>query len=80
MGYKTNLNITVDKELVRLIDMDRGQAPRSSFINNILLKFFKKSHEVFDWGEEHRLAEEDIKSGNVRKFTNKENSLKWLKS
>ena len=80
MSNKTNLNITLDKDLIRLIDMDRGQAPRSSFINGVLSKFFKKSHEVFDWGEEHRLAEEDIQSGNIKKFSTKEDSLKWLKS
>jgi len=80
MSNKTNVNITLDKELIRLVDMDRGQVPRSSFINKVLSKFFKKSHEIFDWGQEHHLAEEDIKAGRTKKFSNKNEALKWLKS
>ncbi len=80
MTTKTNLNITLDKELIQLIDSDRGQAPRSSFINAILIKFFKKNHAIFDWGEETKLADEDIKSGKVKKFTSKNEAMKWLKS
>ncbi len=80
MTNKSNVNITLDKEIIRLIDMDRGQKPRSSFINSVLLKFFKKNHEIFDWGEENRLAEEDIKAGRVKKFANKNEAMKWLKN
>ncbi|MBI3601600.1 MAG: hypothetical protein HY209_01715 [Candidatus Omnitrophica bacterium] len=80
MLSKTNLNITLDKDLIRIIDTDRGQTPRSSFINSILSRFFKKSHEIFDWGEENRLAEQDIKAGRVKKFSNKNEAMKWLKN
>ena len=80
MASKTNLNITLDKELIRLIDTDRGQTPRSSFINAILSKFFKKSHQVFDWGQENHHAQEDIKAGRVKKFSNKDEAMKWLKN
>ncbi len=80
MATKTNLNVTLDKNVVRMIDMDRGQRPRSSFINSILSKFFKKNLEVFDWGKESQLAEEDIKLGNVKKFSDKDKAMKWLKN
>ena len=48
MTTKTNVNITLDKNIIHLIDMDRGQVPRSSFINSILSKFFKKNQAIFD--------------------------------
>jgi hypothetical protein len=80
MATKTNLNITLDKELIKLIDTDRGQTPRSSFINSILSKFFKKSHQIFDWGEENRLAQEDLKVGRAKKFATKSEAMKWLKN
>ena len=80
MATKTNVNITLDQEIIRLIDMDRGQTPRSSFINLILGKFFKKSHEVFDWGKENQLAEGDIKAKRVKKFATSKEAVKWLKS
>ncbi len=80
MATKTNLNITLDKEVIKQIDMDRGQMPRSSFINTILAKFFKKSHEVFDWGVENQLVQKDIETGNVKKFSSKDEAMKWLKN
>ncbi len=80
MANKTNLNITLDKEVIKQIDMDRGQAPRSSFINAILLKFLKKNHDIFDWGKENQLAQDDIKAGKVKKFSSKSEAMKWLKS
>ena len=80
MTTKTNVNVTLDKDVVRMIDMDRGQQPRSSFINSVLSRFFKKSLDAFDWGRESRLAEQDIKSGNVKKFSDKDKAMKWLKN
>ena len=80
MAAKTNVNVTLDKDVIRMIDMDRGQQPRSSFINSVLAKFFKKNLDVFDWGKENQLAEQDIKSGNVKKFSGKDKAMKWLKS
>ena len=80
MANKTNVNITLDKDLVRLIDMDRGQKPRSSFINAVLSKFFKKDRAIFDWGKENHAAEEDIKTGRVKKFADQHEAVKWLKN
>ena len=80
MSNKSNVNITLDKDVIRLVDMDRGQQPRSSFINSILSKFLKKNKVIFDWGEESRLAEEDIKTGRVKKFSSKHEAVKWLKN
>ena len=80
MSNKTNVNITLDRDLIKVIDADRGQTPRSSFINLVLLKFFKKSHAIFDWGQEDRLAQEDIKAGRTKKFRSKQEAMKWLKS
>ena len=36
--------------------------------------------ELFDWGKEGKLADEDIKKGNVKKFKNGKDAIKWLKS
>lgn len=80
MATKANVNITLDKEVIKMIDMDRGQLPRSSFINTILAKFFHKNHKVFDWGTEHELAQKDINAGKVKKFANKNEAMKWLKN
>jgi hypothetical protein len=80
MSAKTNLNITLDKTLIRMIDIDRGQEPRSTFINRVLAVVLKKSQETFDWGKENTLAEEDIKAGRVKKFSNKDKAVEWLKS
>ncbi len=80
MANKTNLNITLDKNIIKLIDTDRGQTPRSSFINSILSKFFKKSHEAFNWNEENQIAEEEIKTGKTKKFSSKTEAMKWLKN
>jgi hypothetical protein len=38
-----------------------------------------KNYQIFDWRKEDHLAEEDIKAGRVKKFTNKTEALKWLK-
>ena len=80
MATKTNVNITLDKEVIKQIDMDRGQMPRSSFINKILSRFFKKSYKVFDWGVEDQLAEKDIQAGNIKRFSNKNEAMRWLKN
>ena len=80
MATKTNVNVTLDKDIVRMVDMDRGQQPRSSFINSVLSRFFKKNLGVFDWGRENRLAEQDIRPGNVKKFSDKNKAMKWLKN
>ena len=80
MATKTNVNVTLDKDVIHMIDMDRGQQPRSSFINSVLAKFFKKNLGVFDWGKEDQLAAQDIKSGNIKKFSDKNKAMKWLKS
>lgn len=80
MSAKTNLNITLDKDIIRMIDIDRGQEPRSTFINRILAMALKESQDIFDWGKENALAERDIQSGRVKKFSNKDKAVEWLKS
>ena len=77
---KTHINITLDETLLKWIDMDRGQEPRSSFINKILSKIFDKNKALFDWDKEEKKAEEDIKKHRVHKFKNSQEAVKWLKS
>ena len=77
---KTHINLTLDQSIIHWIDMDRGQLPRSTFINRVLDKVSKKNLALFDWKKEEAQADEDIKKGRVRKFTSKDQALKWLKS
>ncbi|MBF0483814.1 MAG: hypothetical protein HQL25_03810 [Candidatus Omnitrophica bacterium] len=46
--------------------------------NNAVNKIFKKQ-KSFDWNAENKLAEEDVKSGKVKKFKKKIAAIKWLK-
>ena len=80
MSKKAHVNITLDESVLRWIDMDRGQEPRSSFINHVLARLFKKHQQLFDWAKEDQLAEEDIKGGRVKKFADKKKAIQWLKS
>ncbi len=80
MDRKAHINITVDNSILTWIDTLRGQNPRSAFINKILSAFCAKSQDVFDWIEEDRKAEEDIRKGRVRKFRTPEQAIRWLKS
>ena len=80
MFKNAHVNITLDESLLHWIDMDRGQIPRSTFINRVLAKISKKHLDLFDWKEEDLKAREDIKKARVRKFKNKDEAIKWLKS
>ncbi len=80
MPYKIHVNVTLDPGILQWIDMDRGQEPRSTFINKILKKISTKHQKLFDWAKEDQAAEEDIKAGRTRKFKNKDEAMKWLKS
>ncbi len=79
MYRKAHINITLDDQILNWIDTLRGQDPRSTFINKILAAFCTKSRNVFDWGEENRRAEEDIRHGRVRKFRTPQAAIQWLK-
>ncbi|MBI4846138.1 MAG: hypothetical protein HY810_06685 [Candidatus Omnitrophica bacterium] len=80
MPQKTHVNITLDNSIVHWIDILRGQQPRSAFINKMLAKYCDKAQEQFNWEEEGRQAEEDIKKGKVKKFSDHKKAVKWLKS
>ncbi len=79
MGRKAHINITLDDRVLNWIDTLRGQNPRSTFINKILAAFCTKSRDVFNWEEESRIADEDIRQGRVRKFQTPQEALRWLK-
>ena len=79
MGRKAHINITLDDHILDWIDTLRGQNPRSTFINKILAAFCTKSRDVFNWEEEGRMADEDIRHGRVRKFQTPQDALRWLK-
>ena len=79
MYRKAHINITLDGHVLSWIDTLRGQDPRSTFINKILAVFCTKSRNVFDWEEENRKAEEDIRHGRVHKFQTPQAAIQWLK-
>lgn len=79
MGIKAHLNLTVDQNILQWIDSLRGQIPRSTFINKILLKISFGAKDIFDWDLEENLADEDIKRGRVRKFAKAKDAIKWLR-
>lgn len=79
MGSKAHLNLTVDQNILQWIDSLRGQIPRSTFINKILLKISFGAKDIFDWDLEENLADEDIKRGRVRKFAKAKDAIKWLR-
>lgn len=79
MEGKAHINITLDGRVLNWIDTLRGQHPRSTFINRILAAFCTKSRNVFDWDQESREAEEDIRQGRVRKFRTPQQAIHWLK-
>ena len=80
MNAKTHVNITLDNQVLSWIDTLRGQSPRSTFINRILGAFRAKTKDLFDWEEEGRKAEEEIRQGRVHKFRTPEQAIRWLKS
>lgn len=80
MSQKTHINITLDSTVIQWIDILRGQQPRSTFINRMLSKHCDKAQDMFNWAEESKLAEEDVKQGRVKKFTDHKKAVKWLKS
>ena len=79
MDRKAHINITLDGHVLSWIDTFRGQDPRSAFINKILAAFCTKSRNVFNWEEEGRMADEDIRHGRVRKFQTPQEAIRWLK-
>lgn len=79
MTLKAHVNITLDEPLLHWVDTLRGQEPRSTFINQVLLRASQKSKSIFDWDLEERLAEEDIKAGRIKKFKRAKDAIKWLK-
>ena len=79
MRSKKHLNLTIDQNVVIWIDSLRGQVPRSTFINKILLKVSYGAKELFDWDLEEAKADEDIKKGRVQKFKSAKDAVKWLR-
>ena len=79
MSKKTHINLTVDSSILNWIDTLRGQEPRSTFINHILSIICGKAKKAFNWEEEEKKAEQDIKKGRVHKFSTAEDAIKWLK-
>ena len=77
---KDHVNVTLDSSVLNWIDSLRGQHPRSTFINKILIRFCEKTQDVFNWDEENRKAQEDINRGRVRKFRSHKEALQWLKT
>jgi hypothetical protein len=80
MAKKTHVNLTLDSKVIQWIDILRGQQPRSTFINETLSKYCNKAQDMFDWQKEDKLADEDIKTGKVKKFTDHKKAIKWLNS
>ncbi len=79
MDRKAHINITLDDRVLDWIDTLRGQDPRSTFINKILAAFCTKSRDVFNWEEETRMADEDVRHERVHKFQTPQDALRWLK-
>ncbi len=79
MKNKAHLNLTIDQGILHWVDSLRGQIPRSTFINKILLKISFGAKDIFDWDLEEILAEEDIAKGRVRKFKKAKDAIKWLR-
>ena len=77
---KEQINLTLDPSVVNWIDTFRGQAPRSTFINNVLSKVRVETQQIFSWEKEEAESDEDIKTGRVHKFSSVEDAIKWLKS
>ena len=80
MSQKAHINLTLDEAILDWLDSLRGQKPRSTFINTLLLGLSHRSKHVFDWDIESELADEDIKKGRLKKFANAKDAVKWLKS
>ena len=80
METKAHVNLTLDPDLLKWIDMDRGQMPRSTFINQILSRIFTRRLKNFNWSEETAMADNDIAKGRVKKFKTASEAIKWLKS
>ncbi len=79
MINKLHVNLTMDRTILEWVDALRGQMPRSAFINKLLSKLSKQSKDVFDWDLEEKLADEDIKNGKVKSFSNTKDAIKWLR-
>ena len=80
MTTKTHINLTLDPQLLRWIDMDRGQSPRSTFVNKVLHHVFARGLKNFNWPEETAKADNDIARRRVKKFKTTSEAVKWLKS
>jgi hypothetical protein len=77
---KVHINLTLNPQIVDWIDTLRGQEPRSTFINKILLRICFQTQKTFNWENEELKAEDDIKNNRVRKFKTVKEAIKWLKS
>ncbi len=80
MQSKAHVNVTIDQNILQWIDSLRGQLPRSTFINKILLKISFGAKNVFDWDLEEKRADEDIRKGKIRRFAKAKDAVKWLKA
>ena len=80
METKMHVNLTLDPGLLKWIDMDRGQTPRSTFINQVLSLVFTRRMKTFNWSEETARADDDIAKGRVKKFKTASGAVAWLKS
>ncbi len=80
MDRKSHINITLDNRLVSWVDTLRGQSPRSTFINHVLSRFYVQTQHLFDWEEEAKVSEQDLRKGQVHKFSNPQKAIQWLKS
>jgi hypothetical protein len=80
MDRKSHINITVDNRLLSWVDTLRGQSPRSTFINHVLSRFYTQTQNLFDWEEEAKVSEQDLRKGRVHKFSDSQKALQWLKS
>ena len=80
METKAHVNLTLDPGLLKWIDMDRGQTPRSTFINQVLSRVFTRRLKDFNWSQETARADNDMAKGRVKKFKTTSEAIKWLKS
>jgi hypothetical protein len=79
-GKVKRVCLTLEKEILDWIDMERNNVTRSSFINQVLKKEYAHFKKKFYWKTEGMKAEEDIRKGRTKKFSNAKQACEWLKS
>ncbi|MDR0675746.1 MAG: hypothetical protein LBF97_01750 [Elusimicrobiota bacterium] len=77
---KLQVSLTLDTNILAWIDMERNNINRSTFINKLLKEKYSEFKNQFDWEFEDNKAENDIKKGEIKKFDNTKEAVKWLKS